>query len=116
MINRTHFHNVLELFVHVSQRELALLELLQQLLVVVQVELLNFVDEALDVAHSEQLADEGTRLERLEVVRVLTSTYENDGTLGTGDSAERATALGVTVQFGDDDRSDVHFIFEGFGL
>ena len=116
LVNRAHLHDVLELFVHVSQSELTLLELLEQLFIVVQVELLDFVNETLDIAHSEQLAYEWTRLEGLKVVRVFTGTNENDWTLSGRDSAERTTTLGVTVQFGDDDSSDIDLILEGFGL
>lgn len=48
----THFHDILELLVHVANRELAVFDLLQQLLVVLQIQFGHLVDEALHVAHA----------------------------------------------------------------
>lgn len=88
----THFHDVLELLVHVPNGELAVLDLLQQLLVVVQLQFVHLVDQALDVAHAQQLADERLRLERLQIVDVLTGADENDGRIGRCHTApHRAT-------------------------
>lgn len=43
-------------------------------------------------------------------------TQEDDGRLGGRHCGERAAALGVPVQLGDDDRANVHRVVEGLGL
>ena len=87
LIDRSHFHDVLELFVHVAQSELTVFELFDKLLVVLELKLLHLLDKTFNVTHSEHFADEWLRLKRLEVVRVLTGTNENDRTLRSGDTS-----------------------------
>jgi hypothetical protein len=76
----------LKLLVHVSESELAVLELFQHLLVVLQLQSLDLLDKTLDIAHAEQFADERLRFKRLKVVDVLTSTDENNWTLCCGNT------------------------------
>lgn len=64
LVERAHLHDVRQLFVHVSQRKLAVLQLLDELLIVLQLELVHLVYEALNVTHAEKLADEGLHLWR----------------------------------------------------
>ena len=82
----SHFHDVGELFVHVAQRELAVFDLLDELLVIVQFQFVDLVDEPFDIAETEQFADERLRLERFQIVNVLAGSDENHRTLRSCDT------------------------------
>ena len=107
-----HLHDVLELLVHVAQRELAVLEALDELLVVLELQLLHLVHEALDVAEAEQLLHERLHAERLEVVQVLARADKDDRTVGGRDGRERAAAARVAVQLGHDHGAHVHLLLK----
>lgn len=49
----SHFHNILELFVHITNCELTVFDLLDQILVVVQLQFVYFVNQPLDVSHAQ---------------------------------------------------------------
>mmetsp|Transcript_18724 Transcript_18724/g.58872 ORF Transcript_18724/g.58872 Transcript_18724/m.58872 type:complete len:549 (+) Transcript_18724:619-2265(+) len=119
LVQGAELHDVLELLVHVSQSEDALGELLDEVVGLVLVAadgVLDLLDEAAHVPHAEEAGDEGAGVEGLEVVEVLAGSEEDDGRARRGDRRERATALGVAVQFGDDDRADLDGLVEGLGL
>ena len=78
----SHFHYVLKLLVHVTKCELAVFDLFNQFLVVVQLQFIHLVNEPFDITESEQLTDEWFRFVRLQVVYVLACADENDGTFG----------------------------------
>ena len=86
LIDGAHLHDVLKLFVHVSQSELTVFELFEELLIVLQLELLDFFDEAFNVTHAQEFADKRFRLERLKVVRVLAGTDKYDRTFCCGNT------------------------------
>lgn len=55
-----------------------LLQPFDKLLVVLQPHLRDFLHEALNVAHAQQLLHERLHLERLEIVDMFASTNEDD--------------------------------------
>ena len=75
----SHLHNILKLLIHIPERKLSMFELLDQLLVVLESQVLDGLDEALDIAHAEQFGDERLGAERLQIVYVLAGTDEDDG-------------------------------------
>mmetsp|Transcript_549 Transcript_549/g.1632 ORF Transcript_549/g.1632 Transcript_549/m.1632 type:complete len:344 (-) Transcript_549:541-1572(-) len=117
LVERAHPHDVLELRVHVPEGELSLGHLLPQgVLRVVVVEALHLLDEAADVAVSQQLSDEALGVEGLEVIEVLPGAQKDDGRLGGGHGTDGPAALGMSVELGNDDGTDVGRLVKGLGL
>ena len=52
LTERSHLHDILELFVHVSECELTVSELLHQLLVILQLQLIHLINQTLYVSHT----------------------------------------------------------------
>mmetsp|Transcript_18677 Transcript_18677/g.62615 ORF Transcript_18677/g.62615 Transcript_18677/m.62615 type:complete len:503 (+) Transcript_18677:231-1739(+) len=114
---RAHLHDRLELFAHVAERPLPRGEALHHLgPLEVHVGLLHALHEARDVAAPEEPRDECLHLKVLEVVDVLARADVDDGRLGGCHSGERAAALGVAVQLGDDAGAHGHLLLEGLRL
>ncbi|KAI4242511.1 MAG: hypothetical protein LQ352_007226, partial [Teloschistes flavicans] len=110
-----HFHDVLQLVAQVAHGEDALGQVFHRVLLV-ELEGLDVLHEAGDVAHAEQFADEGLRGEALEVEHVLPCAHEGDRGVGGGDGGDGAAPGGVAVGFGDDDGAVVCGFLEGFAL
>ena len=112
---RAHLHDVGELVAQVFDREFALGDVLHRVLLV-ELQRLHVLDEAADVAHAEELGDEGLRAEALEVQHVLACAEEDDGRVGCGDGGDGASARGGTVRLGEDNGSKVSGLLERAGL
>tara|TARA_B110001452_G_scaffold34778_1_gene26817 strand:+ start:1203 stop:1685 length:483 start_codon:yes stop_codon:yes gene_type:complete len=85
----------------------------KRLLLEVDVRLLHLLHQPGDVALAEHARDERLDLEVLEVLDVLARADVDDRRAGRRDRRERAAALGVAVELGDDARADGDLRLEG---
>ena len=84
-----HVHDVLDLFTPVADAELALLELLRHLLLLVWVlrrNVLHMLHEPLDITKAEQFRDERLRRKSFKVVKVFANTEKDYGSFRGSDS------------------------------
>mmetsp|Transcript_11743 Transcript_11743/g.30652 ORF Transcript_11743/g.30652 Transcript_11743/m.30652 type:complete len:271 (+) Transcript_11743:165-977(+) len=114
---RPHLHHRLELLAHVAQRPLPRREPLHHLgALKVDVRLLHALHQPRDVPLAQQPRHERLHLEVLKVVDVLARADVYDRSVGRCDRRERAAALRVAVELGDDHRADLDLLLEGLGL
>ncbi len=64
----------------------------------------------------KQFIDKWTWMELLQFVNVFTRANKQNGALGGSNCTDGATALGVTVHFGNNDTSNIDSVFECFCL
>jgi hypothetical protein len=75
---------------------------------------LRALDEADDVAETEDAAGHALGLEDVEVVDLLADAREEDGAAGDGLEGERGTAARVAVELREDDAGERELLVEGF--
>jgi hypothetical protein len=98
LVQWAHVQDRVELAPHVSECELSLLDLLDHVLLLISTH--GFIDsfhQTCHIAHAQETLDEASSIERLEVLKVLTCTQEDNRTLGGCHGAEGTTALCVAV-------------------
>ena len=86
------------------------------LLVLLRDDLLDKIDHSLNIAPIEESFDEALGIEFLKVREMLSGSNEDDWGVGRGHCREGSSSLGMTVQFGHDNRAYFDGVFEGQGL
>lgn len=102
-----HVHDVLDLLSPIPNAELAFLELLRHLLLLIWIclcEVLHVLHETLHVAHAEKLGDERLRRELVEVMQVLADTEEDYGSTSRGHTDENMSILQTELPVTDSRR------------
>ena len=103
LLERPHLADHVQLRQEVFEVEAALLQFLGLLLGLALIDhLLGLLDQADNVAHTEDAPSHAARIKHLEVFRLLTDTGEQDRAAGDLDDRQRRATARITIGLGQD--------------